>query len=448
MSSTGITFSGFNSIDFNVVINALMQQSSEPLAALQRQQSAVQQQIDTYGTLSSRLSTLQSAVDALSTASDVQALSAASNDAAAVGAAATGSGVAGRYDVVVNQLARAQVTVSSNAAAALDAVVATGGTLTIGGATIDVGQTGPLTLQQLADAINGDAGAAANAAVVQTAPSEYRLVLTGRSTGTANAFTISDALTGGGALTFGPANAVDASDASLLVNNVPIASGGNVLAQAIPGVTLTLLRADPQSTVAIDVADDTSALKSKIAAFVAAYNGLVQFANDQATAASNGQPAIGRDPLLRQLRNSLRAAFSSSYASTGSALEYASRAGIEFTRSGTLEFNEETFDAAAVAGTTEIAKLFAGDSSTPGIFAAALDLVTTYTRAAGLVSSAQQVLADQLSRLGDQVAAMQERLALQRAALQQEFTAADTAMSTLNSQTGSLASFGRSLTSS
>ncbi len=43
---------------------------------------------------------------------------------------------------------------------------------------------------------------------------------------------------------------------------------------------------------------------------------------------------------------------------------------------------------------------------------------------------------------------MQARLAVRRAALQREFIAADEAMSRLQGQSGSLASFGQNLTSS
>ena len=43
------------------------------------------------------------------------------------------------------------------------------------------------------------------------------------------------------------------------------------------------------------------------------------------------------------------------------------------------------------------------------------------------------------------MAAMQDRLAIRRAALQREFIAADAAMSQLQGQTGSLAQFGSTL---
>jgi flagellar hook-associated protein 2 len=446
--ASGITFSAFNNIDFSVVVNALMAQASMPLTALQSQQFVAKSKVTTYDTLSSSLSTLQTSVDALSNDDGIDALAVSSSDSSTVAVSSNGSGVAGHYNVVVEHLAKAQVTASTSTATSLTSIVATGGTLTIGtGTTIDVDQTGPLTLQQLADAINADDTSPASAAIVQTNKDEYRLVLTAKSTGLANAFTIADGLTGPGAVTFG-ANAVGADDASVLVNNVRIKNATNVIESGIPGATVTLLRENDQAPVAVDVTRDTGALKAKINNFISTYNSLVKFAGDQATAAANGDNAsIARDPLLRGLRNALRTALTSSYAGTGSATAYASQAGIEFTRTGTLQFNQTAFDAAVKNGTADVKKLFAGGGGTSGLFASLDDLLTGYTQTAGLVDSAQQQLTKQLSRLDDQIAKMQDRLALERAALQQQFTAADAAMKALNNQTSALSSVGQSISS-
>ena len=71
MASAAVTFSGYNNVDFNAVVNALMQQASIPLTSLQSQQSDLQSQVTTYGTLSTRVSALQSAASALDTPSAV-----------------------------------------------------------------------------------------------------------------------------------------------------------------------------------------------------------------------------------------------------------------------------------------------------------------------------------------------------------------------------------------
>lgn len=448
-----VTLSGFNSIDFNQILTLIMAQESQPLQSLQSRQSALQSRSNTFNQLVSKASALQSAAERLSTSANLTAYSATSNNTAALTADASATAAPGRYEVVVNSLARAQVTASATTAPDADStVVASGGTLTIGGVTVTL--TGAVTLRQLADAINATSDPPARAAVVQSGPGSYRLVLSAIDTGTANAFTITNNLTGGTGLAFTDTdndgtsgdsaadNAVQAANASLLVNNIPVTSTTNTIADAIPGVTINAFRQDPAATITVDVGPDASRLKDRVRAFVTQYNDLVKFSADQTQSANSGNPAsIGRDPLLRQMRDQLRGAVVREYA-TGGEYTTLSQVGIALSRSGTIEFDEAAFDAAIAGGTTDIERLFAGTAGTPGVFAALDTTLDAYTQSDGLLRGATKMLTDQATRLTDQITSMQERLALRRAALQREFIAADAAMSQLKSQSSSLASFG------
>lgn len=456
--SSGITFSGFNSIDFNVVINALMTQASQPLTELQSKQTALKSQLSTFGTLSSKVSAVQSAAEDLASLSGITRYSATVSDSSLVSAVTSGSSVPGHYDVVVNELARAQVTASSSTTPDADTtVVADGGSLTINGTTVAL--SGPTTLAGLARAINGTSGVGVTASVIQTGAGAFRLVLTGASTGAANAFTVQNGLTGGSGVSFTDTdgdglsgnsaadNAVQATDASLLVNNLAITSASNTVSTAVPGTTLTLLKQAPGTTVSLDVSQDSSALQEKLEAFVSAYNGLQKFVSDQTTAAASGSASsIARDPLLRSLKNVLRGTLSTQFGS--GEVSYLSQLGVEFTRTGTLQFNATRFKAATADGTEGVASFLIGTRSEPGLFAAVDTLMTEYTAASGMISQAQSRLNKQISSLDSQMADMQRRLDLQRAALIKEYTAADVAMSQLKNQSGSLSSFGTSTSSS
>src|SRR5215467_14406843 len=141
-----ITFSGFNSIDFNVVLNAIMQQESAPLQALQDKQTELQATSTTYGKLATQLDALRTASGALSDSSTVTSYAATSSDTTALTVSTSSGAMAGRYEVTVNELARAQVTVSSTFEAETDTtIVATGGSLTIGSEQVNI--SGPVTLQ-------------------------------------------------------------------------------------------------------------------------------------------------------------------------------------------------------------------------------------------------------------------------------------------------------------
>lgn len=456
--SSGITFSGFNNIDFNMIVSAAMTQASQPLKSLQSKQTALRSQVSTFDALSSKLSALDTAAKALAGGTALTSYAATVSDTSIVSASSSSTSTPGRYDIVVNELARAQVTASNSTAPDADTTaIAAGGWLTINGQRIDV--QAPVTLADLAKQINQTAGIDAQASVVQTGADAYRLVLTGVATGEGNSFTIENNLTGGSGLTFADAdndgvsgdtasdNAVQATNAQLTVNNLPISSQSNTVDAAIPGTTITLLKKSPSTTVTLDVKEDGGDLKAKLQTFINAYNTLQQFSSDQAASAANGNAAsIARDPLFRGLRNELRSTLLESYGAD--TLQTLSQLGVEFTRTGTLQLNAERFDAAAANGNASLAGLLGNADSPTGAFDAIHTLLKQYTESAGNISQAKTRLNDQVASLDREIASMQSRLDLQRATLMKEATAADLAMTSLKSQSGSLASFASSTTAS
>jgi len=447
--SSGITFSGFNQIDFNVILTSIMQQESQPLVTLQSRQTSLQSRITNFSTLSTRMSAMQTAATALSTASGISSFKATSNDATAVGVATGPDAVAGRYDIVVQELAKAQVTASASVAPDSDTTaVATGGSITIGSETITVSAS--MTLKGLSDAINANAAAPARASVVQSGTNAYKLVLTAKSTGQANGFTITNALTGGAGVAFTDTdldnisgddaldNAVQATDAQALINNIQVTSASNTLEAAIPGTTVTLYKKDPAATVVVDIATDPAGLKTKLQTFVTAYNDLTKFLKDQdASAAKGDQASIGRDPNVRQVRRDARTMVGAQY-DTGGPFKYLSQIGVEATITGTLQLKDEVFNEAVKNGTADVATLLVGTTGTPGALASIKDLLKEYTQSHGVLQTAQSQITAQVTRLGLQIDKMADRLAIRRMALQMEFTAADAAMSRLKNQSGSL----------
>ena len=433
-----ITFSGFNNIDFSSIVTALMQQASLPLTTLQTTQTAVKTQITQFSALASQIGAVQSAAADLSDLASISGFAGTSSDPTAVGVSTSSGAQAAHYEVVVSELARAQVTVSTSSAADSDTtIVASSGTLTIGG--VDVTISGDVTLQGLAAAINDTDDIGVSATVIRTAPGTYRLALTSRETGAANAFSVTSGL---GGVTFG-GNAVEAGDASLLINGIPVTSSSNTLEDVVTGVTITAYKASADA-VRVDVAPDSTALKAKVESFITAYNGVVAFIADQRKATGAGQDAsIGSDPLLRQLHNALRTSLLGAHGTD--TLTTLAEVGVEFTRTGTLELNDTVFDSAMANHTEAVKNLFAASD---GVFSAVDALLDTYSQANGFISSAKARLNAQVRRMDEQIVDMQDRLAIQRAALQAEFSAADAAISALNSQRDTLSNFMGGLGSS
>ena len=448
-----ITFGGFNNIDFGVVLNAIMQQERAPLSAIETQRTALQAQNTAFAAFATRLGALETAVAALAESDSLSKVAATSSDDKAVGISAGSASVTGRYEIVVSELARSQVTPSQTTYTSLDAVIATSGVVGLAQFSqppLNIQITGATTLEDLAAAINEQPDSPVSAAVVQVTPGQYRLVLTGRSTGAEQGFTVSTtALAGGEGLAFLDTDGNDisgdteadnvqtATNALATVNQVPISSASNTLQDVIPGVTLNLKKKDPDTTVTIDVAQDQADTVVKVEAFATAYNNVIAFMNEQK--GSNGAPGISRDALVRGLRDALRGTI---LGAEGGVLSRLPEVGIGFDISGKIKIEKDVLTNALQTSSVNVQQLFGGADGDGGRFGALKKLITGYTEAGGLVANVRERIDTQVSRLGARLVTLESQLALRRAALQQEFIAADRAMSQLNSQGNSLGQLG------
>jgi flagellar hook-associated protein 2 len=435
--SSPITLSGFNNIDWSQVLDALMQQESQPLVALQTQQSVISAQQAAFTTFSSKLATLESAVTDLQSGSTFNGRAVSNSNTAALTASVTSGTPIGTYEVLVSELARAQVTGTTSTVADADTTaVASGGSLTINGKTVTL--TGATTLQGLANAINSTADIGVTAAVVQNG-TNYQLALTGNETGAAHAFTITNNLTGGSGVAFASSNAQTATDAAGTVNGIAFTSTTNQVTGAVPGATLTLVKKDPINTVVLTITGDTGSVKGSLQKFVSAYNDVVKFIDAQQAAAGRKEDDnIGRDSLVRGLRSQLSRILVGQFGS--GTFTAVSQAGLGLERDGTLSLNEGAFDAAVTRDSASVQKLFTGDGTTGGVFQSLLTSIQSYTKSDGLLSTAQTRLDSASSRLADRIDNMNNQLALKRAALQKDMIAADQAIADLNRQGNSLSS--------
>jgi flagellar hook-associated protein 2 len=439
--SSPITLSGFNNIDFSSIVSALMQVERQPVAQLQAQQNALKGQKSFFGEFTSKLSSLESAAKALYGAGAFNARAASISDTTAGAASVTSSTPIGSYEIVVDDLARAQVSRTNSVHADRDTtIVASGGTLNIGGVTVTV--SGNQTLQGLADTINETADIGVTASVVFN-NGNYTLSLTSHETGLANAFSITNNLTGGSGVAFDPVDAQPASDARGTVNGVAFSSSTNVVEGALPGGSLTLYKRSPVPFV-VTIRGDTESIKNLVREFQKAYNAVGDFVDDQAKAAGeSNSSSIGRDPLVRGMRSQLARVLNTEQ-SIGGTFTAISQVGLSFARSGQMEFKESEFDAAISTDSASVERLFKGSGATLGVFNTLQQTISSYTTTQGLLPTAQTRLEDQLTKIGLRISEFERRLVIRREALQKEFTAADLAISQLKNSSGQLTSLSAS----
>jgi len=339
-------------------ITSLIQQATAanqlPAGVLQAQEKPIQSQVAALTQVQGALSKLQSALGGLTNIQTLAQRAVSVSPSGAVTATATNATETGTYSLTGIHLAAAESLISSGSASA-------SGSLGAGTLTIQVGTSsavnisiasGSSSLADIASAIDAaDAGVQASVVYDGT---KYHLVLTGDSTGAANAFTVS----GSGALagisyspaTSGSALALSqaASNASFSLDGLTVTSGSNTINGVVPGLSLTLAQS---GSATVKVSQNTDALETAAETLVSALNNalgtIAQSASYSQT--SGGGPLFGNIG-IEIVRNDLLNSISSSPNGTSAfATPYSSLSSIGFTvtSGGSVSFNPSTFQTAA-----------------------------------------------------------------------------------------------------
>lgn len=459
LSSPGI---GSN-LDVNGIVNQLMAVERRPLDSLGRREAGFQAQLTAFGSFRGALSSFQTAVRGLASASKYETVNATSSDSSVLSAAAATGTTPGAYSVEVSKLAQAQRLAASGQASQTAAIGAGGATTltfdfgTIGAGTFDAA-TGKYagatftansakpsksitidssnnSLQGIRDAING-ANLGVTAAIVNDGSgTPYRLTLSVADTGAASSLRIGVA--GDPALQAllaqNPADDAGqnwsetstAQNAALKVNGIAVTRATNSVSDAVPGVTLTLAKTNVGSPVTLTVARDTAGVKSAVDSFVKAYNDLNKTLSDLSgfNAATKKAGPLQGESSVRTVQGAMRALLGSPLSGVTSGFATLGKIGIAFQKDGSLAVDSAKLQRAIDSNFADIAGLFAAvgrssdadiiyagatSATAPGAYGVNITTLASQGRLAGSAPAALAITAgvnDQLDITVDGVAA-------------------------------------------
>ncbi|MBJ2182753.1 MULTISPECIES: flagellar filament capping protein FliD [Pseudomonas] len=444
-STASITSLGVGSgLDLDSILTSL-EESKETslLTPITNQETSVNAEISAYGTLTSALTELQTAAEALADSSLYESLT-TSLSGSGVTAATTSEAEAGTYTLQVTQLAQAQ-SLSTDGVASKTTALGTGTlTLQVGTAsavsiTLDSSNN---TLEGIRTAINAS-GAGVTASIVNDgSDTPYRLVLTSDSTGTESAMTVTytgtdstdeaSSLFGYDGSSGNMTQTVEALDAELTLNGISITSQSNTVEDAVQGVTLNLSATGSSQTLTIS--QDTDTIYDAISAFVTAYNSYVSSV-DTLTAYDADADTAGEllgDSTTRRISTELS---SDLYTAIGSGtFSYLSQLGISLEVDGTLQIDEDTLTSALTDNIDAVSEFFIGSDGTSGFIGQMTDDLDNYLdEDSGLIVARTDSLESKLEQLEERYAEKQALIDSEMARWTDEFTQLDTLISSLNS---------------
>lgn len=389
---------GTSVINVPALVSQLMATEQYPITALQTVTTNYQAKLTAFGQVQSAVSTFQSALQSLTSASSFQAVTATASDPTVMSATALTSATPGSYSLTIANLAQAQNLVAAGQAS-LSTAIGTGapttlsfdfgtiaGTATAGkygtGTTFTSAGGGIKTvtidsannsLQGIRDAINA-AGIGVTASIINDGSSApYRLVLTSSNTGAANSMKIS--ASGDAAVSALLANdptsttgqnlteSLPGLNANITVNGISVSKPSNIVSDIIPGVTVNLSK-QSATPITLTVAPDTATVTKNVNSFVTAYNALsTTLAKMTAYDPSTQTAAILQGNLaILNIKSDLNGLLNKPAQGAGS-LNSLAQIGINSQPDGTLSVNGGLLATALKSNFKNVAGLFAATGS-------------------------------------------------------------------------------------
>ena len=299
-----VTSNGTGSgLDVQGIVQKLVAAEGAPQSTrLDAAEAAAQAKVSALGSLRSALSSFQDSLAKVKDLTTFQGRKVVLSSEEFLSATASSTAVPATYSVEVEQLAQAQK-LQSTSFASSSAVVGTGTlTITSGGKTFNVViDSTNNTVAKIAAAINSsDAGTKVVATVINGANGTATLTLTARTSGTANALTVSQTGGDGGLAAIqypksggsGLTQIVEPLDARAKIDGVEVTSATNTITGAIDGVQIDLQKAnDPGDTSTVTVQYDQPGARTLIDSLVKSYNGVVDAVKSVASYDASAQKA-------------------------------------------------------------------------------------------------------------------------------------------------------------
>src|SRR3990167_332048 len=446
-----ITAAGTGSgIDVENIITKLTEAERTPTEQrLLLRETNIQAEISAFGSLKSALSDFRKSLTNLSSLQSLAALSATSSKPESFTVTADNTASVGSSQIEIVNLASAHKMISTASFAGPTTAVGAGAmTISLGSTSFNVQIVGGQnnTLAGIRDAINnatGNTGITASILTVSNGAggTQSKLVLSADDTGTANA--ISVAVTGDsdgndtnnvGLSAFLNANMEQkstAANALIRVDGFDVTSSTNVFKDAIQGVTLTAVKANPTVNETLTVGINKTAIKDNLALFVENFNALSETLEFLTKYDPETQEAglLTGDSTVRSIETQLRRTMTNVVSELGGNFNSLASLGITTQRDGTLKLDSTKLDSALTTNFDDVANLLGGED---GIAKKLDTTLNNFLKTGGLISSRNETFLKQLKDIDSQRERLELRMTSYEERLRAQYAAMDAIVSNLN----------------
>ena len=390
-------------LDTTSIINALAEAKRKPITLITEHVTAQSKVAQAYDSLTTQLNALRDSADAVTQDSVLQARTTTVSQPTAVLATAGSTTATGSYKLVVDQLATANK-VSSGAIADPTAVLGFGGTITLNGKSFAL--KADASLNDLRDSIN-QAQAGVAASILTVSDTDHRLVLSSLKTGAANAIEMTASDDGSFVASLGLHDLQAAQDAIVHIDGYTVQRSSNSIDDAVEGLSLDLLTADPDQEIQVNVSQNTQPAVTALENLVTNYNAVMTAINSGQSfdsSSNTGGVLFGQAAVL-SLQSGLQQQVLTGLHSLSGSLSALSQIGLSTDRYGMLTLDDSKLQSALRTDPQGVMQLLTTQGQATGV---GVEYVSSGTSTADSGSAGYAVnitqAATQATALSDQLA--------------------------------------------
>ena len=430
-------------MDTTSLITQLLRAEAAPQTKLKARLSTVQAAAAAYRTVNTAFAAARTAADALSAGALTSARKATATDGGVTASTASTAVPGSRLTFTVTALATTQTQASSgiwSAPTELWSAQDAGTSLEVrdkdGAPVSTITIPDGTTLEGVAKLVN-DSGAGLRATIIQPEIGKFQLQLSGTGSGTAGIRTVR-ATDVDGAATASFFETAAGEDATLdLGGGLTASSSTNTFKDLMTGVSVTVSKADAGTPVTVAVTNDPEGVVTKMQALVDAVNSALAGVKTHTSNAPGSTAALKGDSTLSGRAGRLLGAVSGAVGADGSPVQV----GLQLTRDGKVTFDKAAFTKALTEDPGLVTRLVGGTPAADGAVAVPgiATRISDVTKAAsdsttgaivGLAKGKDATAKD----LQGRIESWDLRLAVRKKTLSRQFTAMETALSSLRSQ--------------
>ncbi len=449
----GLRFDPMGGGQFKQALKAIIEAERQPIKSLETRKGREDARMKLFGEFKGKFSGLDRTLQEFSSFRKFRELKVELGDGSNLINVTVDKDVAepGSWELAVNQLAKRSSVVSNAFSSPKENVLGTGFIVAqvADGTTKDIFvDSSNGSLQGVASLINSEPDSVVRATVVQdvTDPEKpWRLVLSAKKEGVLGTADIPEFYLMDGNDEFYVDNNSESQNALVAIDGFEVETDGNSVKDFLKGVNVQLKSAAPDKPFTMTITEDYQKIAGKVKGLVEQLNGILDFINkqNQVDEKSDTKSTFAGDSGLQQVEYRIRNMMHEGFPvgdpeSGGFRFIHMNQLGVEFSKTGSLDFKEEKFTKLLQDDFDGISEAITG----PRGFAIQMRKVLEgYTRPGdGILSMRENGFRTRIKQIDEQIASKEMRLQQKQQQLTDQFARLQGSLNALQQQSAYLSS--------